>query len=239
MTFFVAFISSVFSGMAGGGGGFMIGPYWLLSGMSPAQGATTGAFLSIGSSLSSVAAFRGSDHLPTDKRLLIILSSVTTVAAIAGALVLPHINPSTYRITLALITLAALPLLFVKKSNLHAIKGARHIGLTLAVILLVLGSIIVSSAFSILFSLTLISFFNLSVMQTTALRRSIGVAQSVVLFIVLASQGYFVWTHAIMALLGASLGSYIGTKYAVKKGETFAKYALAISAVIGATALLL
>lgn len=41
-----------------------------------------------------------------------------------------------------------------------------------------------------------------------------------------------------MALLGGTLGSYIGTKFAIKKGEKFAKYALAIGALIGAITLL-
>ena len=56
-TFFVAFISSILSGIAGGGGGFVMAPYWLISGMAPAQGATTGAFMATGMSISSVAAF--------------------------------------------------------------------------------------------------------------------------------------------------------------------------------------
>lgn len=37
-TFLVAFISSILSGLAGGGGGFMMAPYWLIAGMTPAQG---------------------------------------------------------------------------------------------------------------------------------------------------------------------------------------------------------
>ena len=66
----------------------------------------------------------------------------------------------------------------------------------------------------------------------------VGVTQSIVMFVAFTAQGYFIWQHAIAGLVGGSLGSYIGTKYAVKRGELFAKYALAIMSLIGAVALL-
>lgn len=121
------------------------------------------------------------------------------------------------------------------KQRLSRYKG---LGLGLAIILLIIGSIITSSAFSILFALTLMAFFNMSVLQMTALRRLVGVVQSIVLFVAFAVQGFFIWQHAIAGFIGGSIGSYIGTKYAVKKGESFAKYALAIMSLIGAIALL-
>ena len=58
VTSLVAFTSSILSGIAGGGGGFIVAPYWLLIGMTPVQGATTGAFMAIGMGTSSLAAFR-------------------------------------------------------------------------------------------------------------------------------------------------------------------------------------
>jgi uncharacterized membrane protein YfcA len=91
---------------------------------------------------------------------------------------------------------------------------------------------------SILFALTLMAFFNMSVLHMTALRWLVGVVQSVVLFIVFAVQGYFIWQNGVAGFIGGSIGSYIGTRYAVKKGEAFAKYALAIMSLIGAVALL-
>ena len=82
------------------------------------------------------------------------------------------------------------------------------------------------------------TFFNMSVLQMTALRRLVGVVQSVVLFVAFTVQGYLIWQHALAGFIGGSIGSYIGTKYAIKKGETFAKYALAIMSLVGAVALL-
>ncbi len=141
-------------------------------------------------SVSSVAAFRKTDHFPKNKKLLYILSATTLI------------------------------------------------GLLLTIALLIIGSIITSSAFSILFALTLMAFFNMSVLQMTALRRLVGVVQSVVLFVAFTVQGFLIWQHALAGFIGGSIGSYIGTKYVIKKGETFAKYALAIMSLIGAVALL-
>jgi len=101
------------------------------------------------------------------------------------------------------------------------------------------GSIIISSAFSILFTLTLVAFFGMSVMQTTAMKRLLFFVQAVVLLVGFAAQGYLVWQYALAGFLGGIFGAYIGTKYALKKGEAFAKYALAVMSLLGALALLL
>lgn len=239
VTFFIAFISSILSGIAGGGGGFVMAPYWLISGMTPAQGATTGTFMAIGMGGSSLAALRKTEHFPRDKKLIAILSVVTLLASVFGALILPKIDIQTFKYVLAGLTILALPLIFIKPHVKHRLSRYKNMGLIMVILLLIISSIITSSAFSILIALTLMTFFGMPVLQMTALRRLVGMVQSIVLFIVLAVQGFFIWQHALLAILGGSLGSYIGTKYAVKKGEAFAKYALAAMSLAGAIALLL
>lgn len=236
-TFFVALISSMLSGIAGSGGSFIMTPYWLLAGMSPAQGATTGAFTATGMMLSSLAAFRNTDHLPRNRRLIVVLSAITLMSSVAGALILPHIAVEPFKYLIAGITLVSLPLLFIKPSVTGHLGQRRGLGLLLVAALLIISSVITSSAFSILLALTIVTFFNMSVLQTTALRRLTGAIQSIVLFVLLAAQGYFLWQHALMGLIGGSLGSYLGTAYAIRKGEVFAKYALAGMSLLGVVAL--
>jgi uncharacterized membrane protein YfcA len=124
-TFFVALFSSILSGMAGGGGGFITIPYWLLIGMTPAQGATTGGFMAIGMGASSLAAFRHTEHTSRDKKLTTILTAITIVAAISGALILPHIEVGSFKIALAILTILSVPLLFTKRKNIHLHKHSR------------------------------------------------------------------------------------------------------------------
>jgi uncharacterized membrane protein YfcA len=238
-TFTVALLSSLLSGVAGGGGGFIMAPYWLISGMTPAQGATTGAFMATGMSTSSVIAFRKTDHFPSNKKLLYMLLAATFVGSLLGAIVVPKIDIQAFKYILAIITISALPLLFIKPNVKQRFIRQRNIGTLLAIALLIIGSIITSSAFSILLALTLIAFFDMSILQMTAFRRVIGVVQSVVLFAAFATQGYFIWQHAVAGIIGGSVGSYLGTRYAIKKGEMFAKYALAAMSLVGAVALVL
>lgn len=238
LTFLITFVASALSGMAGGGVSFITTPFWLIVGMTPAQGGATGAFMATGMSLSSVAVFRKSDHITKDKRLLAALSVVTLCASIIGSLVVPKIDIGIFKTILAIITIISIPLLFVKPAPDRAKKN-QNIGLLIAMLLMGVGSIIISGAFSILFTLTLISYYGMSVIQTTAIKRILFFIQSVVLLVGFALQGFLIWQFAVAGFLGGVAGAYLGTKFAVKKGDVFAKYALAAMALVGALALLL
>lgn len=238
-TFLVALISSILSGIAGGGGGYLMAPYWLIAGMTPAQGAATGGFMAVGMGASSLAAFRKTDHFPRNKKLSMALTVITVIASIVGALTLTHIETSSFKAILAIITILSIPMLFLDRSKVKPSKRYRNIGIAMLLLLLFLSSIITSSAFSILIAVGLSQLFSLSLLQSTALRRLIGLVQSSVIFVILALQGNFLLFHAIAAIMGGSLGSYLGTKFAIKKGENFAKYALAAGALIGGIALLI
>lgn len=237
-TFIVAFVASILSGIAGGGVGFITTPFWLVIGMSPATGGATSAFMATGMSISSLATFRKSGHIPKDKNLLIILTLVALFSSIAGAILVPKIDIGLFKYALAIITILTLPLLFIRPNTKHSLPKHPVIGLVVASVFFGVGSIITSSAFSILFTLALVSFFGYSVLQTTALKRILFLVQSIVLLVGFTLQGYFVWQYGIAAFAGGILGAYIGTKYAVKKGEAFAKYALVVVSLLGAIALL-
>jgi uncharacterized membrane protein YfcA len=237
-TFLVAFISSILSGIAGGGGGYIMSPYWLVAGMTPAQGAAAGSFMAIGMGGSSLAAFRNTGHFPRNKKLAIALTIITGIASAIGAIILTHIDISSFKTILAVITMLSIPMLFIDRRKIQLSKRHRNVGIALLVLLLLASSIIASSAFSILIAIGLSQLFSLSLLQSTALRRLVALVQAAVIFAVLAFQGYFLLIHAIVAIIGGSLGSYLGTRFAIKKGENFAKYALAIGALIGAVALL-
>jgi len=236
-TFIVAFVSSILSGMAGGGGGFIMAPYWLISGMTPAQGATTGAFMALGMGGSSLAAFRGSGHMPTNKKLTITLLIMTLTASAVGPFFLQHIHVDVFKPILAILTIVSLPLLFINRKDIHMSKQNQTIGVILLGILLLASSFITSSAFSIFIAIILSQVFRLSILQSTALRRIMGIVQSAVIFGILVSLGNFLWPHALAGIIGGSIGSYIGTKFAIKRGEKFAKYALAIGATASSLAL--
>lgn len=213
-------------------------PYWLLIGLTPAQGATTGAFMALGMGSSSLFAFKGTGHIPTHKKLTALLLVITLLSSAIGPFFLTHISTDIFKPILAILTLLSLPLLFINRKDIQLSRRSKVLGLTLLTVLLLASSFIASSAFSIFIAVVLAQSFGFTIMQSTALRRLIGLAQSAVIFGILVTLGNFVWPHAIAGIIGGSLGSYIGTKLAIKKGEKFAKYALAIGAGISSLVLL-
>lgn len=239
LTFIVALVSSTFSGMAGVGGGLIMQPYWLLIGMSPAQAAVNTSFMVFGITSGSLAAFRKTKYLPNNKKLIITLGSITVVASIIGALLIPHFETESFKPILAVMTIAALPLLFINKKKLPSSKHSQRIGIVLFSILVVIGSITVSSTFWILIAIVLATMFNLTILQGIVIRRIMGLIQAVLLFALLTIAGSFVWTQAIAGIIGAVIGGYIGTRVAISQGEKFARYALAFMAFVSAVALLI
>lgn len=238
-TFFVALISSILSGMAGGGGGFIMAPYWLISGMTPAQGATTGAFMALGMGGGSLAAFRGTEHVSKNKKLIKLLIALTLVVSMVGPFFLQYIQVEVFKPILAILTVISLPLLFIKRKGIKLGGHNQKIGILLMGLLLLASSFITSSAFFIFMAIVLSQLLGFSILQGTVVRRLIGAAQSAVIFIILVILGNFVWQHALAGILGGMIGSYFGTKFAIKKGETFAKYALAAGALASSLFLLI
>lgn len=237
-TFTVAFLSSILSGMAGSGGSFIMGPYWLVSGLTPAQGATTGAFMALGLGGGSLAAFKGSDDMPRDKKVVIGLLSITALTSAIGPFFLHQFSTATFKPILIAITVLSLPLLFIPRRYIRLGKHSRMFGWILMTITLLISSFVSSGAFSILTAVLLLQIFNFSILQSTFIRRMIGIIQSIVIFVVLVGLGDFLWQPAIAGIIGGGLGSFIGTRIAIKRGEKFAKYALAFGAILGCLALI-
>lgn len=239
-TFLVALLSSLLSGAAGGGGGFIMAPYWLLAGLTPAQGATTGAFMALGMGGSSLAAFKGAGHMPAkSKRFIQAVLAITLLASVVGPFFLNSIQTEAFKPILALFTLASLPILFYNRKAKVFSKHSQTIGFILLALLLLASSFITSSLFSILIAIVLSQLFDMSIMQGTVVRRMIGIVQSAVIFAVLFWLGNFVWQHALAGILGGIIGSYFGTRFAIKRGENFAKYTLAGGAALSAILLLI
>lgn len=195
--------------------------------------------MALGMGGSSLAAFRGTDHMPRDKKLTISLLIITLLASAIGPFFLQYISVNAFKPILAILIIASLPLLFISRKSIHISRQNKIIGMAVLGILLLASSFITSSAFSIFIAVVLSQAFRFTMLQSTALRRIIGLVQSAVIFVVLVSLGNFLWPHALAGIIGGSLGSYIGTKFAIKKGEAFAKYTLALGAVVSSLALFL
>lgn len=67
----------------------------------------------------------------------------------------------------------------------------------------------------------LTNFLGMTGLQANVVKRYIQVILNTVIVLGLLSSGLIVWKVAIMAIIIASIGGYLGGKLAVKKGSTF------------------
>ena len=238
VTFIVAFLSSIVSGMSGGGGGFIMTPYYLLIGLSPQQIVAGASVASLGLGSSSLIAMRGKKLIKKD--FLAPLVGLTIIFTLLAMLVLPKIQTGSFETIIGILLVLLTPTLFIKKSSLQPGQRSRKsilLGYTSYAMILFASSL--GGGLATLLFLPLMFLMGLGALQANALRRVLMLIQACIAFLVTLPQGYIVWSYALAALVGCYLGGHIGTKVALKKGESFVRYSLAAVMVISGITLLI
>lgn len=238
VTFIVAFLSSIISGMSGGGGGFIMTPYFLLIGLTPQQIVAGASVASLGLGSSSLIAMRGKQLI--DKRFLWPLVGLTALFTILAMLVLPKVQSGAFEIAIGVLLIALAPTLFIKKASMQPGERSRKsilAGYASYAVILFASSL--GSGLATLLFLPLMFLMGLSALQSNALRRVLMLFQAVIAFGIVFPQGYIVWSYALAALAGCYLGGFFGTKIALKQGERFVKYGLAGIMVLSGLVLLI
>jgi len=238
VTFCVAFLSSVISGMSGGGGGFIMTPYYLFIGLSPQQIAAGASVASLGLGGSSLIAMRGKQLI--DKRFLWPLAAVTIIATLLAMIALPHVKSEVFGMVIGVLLIILAPALFIKKQSLQPGERSKQsmlFGYGIYAVILFASSL--GSGLATLLFLPLMFLMGLTTMQANALRRVLMLLQAAIAFCMVLPQGYIVWSYAVASLLGCYGGGFVGTKIALKQGEHFIKYALASIMVVSGVALLI
>ena len=239
VTFALALGMGVLSGMSGGGGNFVMLPYLIAIGLTPAQALATSKFAGLGTAVGTLTVFKGK-HL-VDRRYLFPFMTITFACAIVAGYLIPQIDSAIFQKVIAIALLLMVPTLFINKGRFQ--PGARSQGWIVAgFIAYTLASIVqtlIGAGLGTLVTLVLMYLFGMEPIRAMATKRVTQTVQAVVLFILLALQGLVVWVHAIAGGLGSMIGTHIGTEIAIKKGAWFVKIMLAIVMGISGVALLL
>lgn len=213
-------------------------PYYLLIGLTPQQIVGGASVASLGLGGSSLVAMRGMQLI--NKRFILPLAILTVAATLLAMIILPTIKSGTFEIAIGILLIALSPTLFIKKQSLQPGERSQKsviIGYVVYAIILLASSL--GSGLATLLFLPLMFLMGLTTLQANALRRILMLIQALVAFCVILPQGYIVWSYAIASLLGCYIGGFIGTKIALKKGESFMKYALAGIMIISGLVLLI
>lgn len=237
VTFIVAFLSSVISGMSGGGGGFIMTPFFLLIGLSPQQIVANATIAGAGLGTSSLVAMRGKQLI--NRRFLVPLIILTIIFTLLAMLVLPKIKSGMFEVMVGALLVLLAPTLFINKASWQPGKRSRtSIVLGYIVYAVILFASAIGGGLATLLFLPLMFLMGLSALQSNALRRVLMLVQAAVAFLIVLPQGFIVWSYAITTLAGCYLGGHIGTKIALNHGERFVKYSLTAIMVVSGLALL-
>lgn len=227
--FLVCLFASTFSGMAGGGGGFIVLPVLIAFGLSPQQAVATGKLAAFGLGAGSVAAFKKKAF--ANPRLLAYFVALSALISLFVPHIFRQINGKTFQLILGVIILVLVPVVMTEKSGLKSQKTSlfkKSVGTVLMAIVLFMQGVF-SGGVGSLNNILLISFFGLSTLQANATRRVITLTLNSFIVIALALTTHFiVYRLALAGMAGSFIGGYIGSEIAIKEGERFAQIALAI-----------
>jgi uncharacterized membrane protein YfcA len=231
--------ASTFSGAVGGGGGFIMLPIYIGLGLSPQQAVATNKFAAFGIGIGSVAAFKKKSF--ENKKLLAFLLTISFLIS----LVVPHIflslSSRSFQSIIGLILIICTPLMISKKVGIEQKSTSwpkKLIGGTLiCCVTLVQG--VFSGGTGSLNNILLITFFGLTALQANATRRVSTLALNTFIIATLAlTTNFIVFSLAVAGLVGSLAGGYLGSNIALKRGERFAKYGLAVFMVVSGIVLI-
>lgn len=226
--FWLTFGASIVSGMAGGGGGFIVLPLLIALGLSPQQAVATNKLSAFGIGFGSIAAFRKRSF--ANPKLLAFMVMLAALISLFVPHIFRELSGKSFQIILAVIILGLIPVVLSEKSGLEqrtASLSKKTIGTVLIILVLFLQGIF-SGGMGSLNNVLLISFFGLSALQANAMRRIVTLALNAFIVIALIATTHFViYKLALTGMIGSFIGGYLGSRLAIEKGERFAKFALA------------
>ncbi len=217
-----AMVMAIFSGIAGGGGGFVMTPLLIFCGLSPAQAVSTGKFSGLAVTLGALSGMR-SIHGSLSKRRVTPVMVLAFVVGLLAPFVIRSLDSEVYRVTLGIILLFMIPVLWVKKVGQRAYtpKGwQKYVGTGLLTVALFLQGIF-SGGLGTLVTVVLMSLLGMTATEANVTKRWSQLILNVTIIIGVLFSGLIVW-YILLVLVPATLvGGFVGGKIAVKKGNKF------------------
>lgn len=235
----VTFLTAIFGGIAGAGGGFIVTPLLIFFGASPAQAVATGKVGGLTISLASLRGMRGIERTKS-RRSLIAIIVLSVLIGLAAPAAITRLDSEVYRNVLAIMLLVMIPILIIKKvghTEHHPGTLKKIAGYGLLVVALGLQAVF-ASGLGTLVVIVFMGFLGMSALEANLTKRYSQVVLNVVVIAGLLSTGLIMWKVAAVGSVAAGAGGYIGGHMAAKKGNAFVMTILIISIFIAALELL-
>lgn len=229
-------ISGILSGIGGGGGGMLMIPAFVLVGLPPQVAVATGKMNGLGAAFGGLAAFAKTGHIRKD--ILKVMIPAAIVVGLVTPLAFAAIDSQLFQIILGLMLILLVPTLFIKKKKL-TVPSRKHkvAGYTAYSGVLTIQALFDSGVGSLaLFVLTLL--LGTSKLEANATKRAVTAVLTPITFIALLIGGFVSLSYGIIGFISVFIGTHIGSKIALKRGERFVTIAMAVTVVIAGAALI-
>lgn len=235
-------LAATLSGASGGGGGLISTPLLVVLGLSPAQAIATAKFGGFGISFGASARFF--KEKITDKKTVIVFSSIGLLGGLAGSLLLVHFQDNAEvleKLMGFVILLVGVPLLYARNMGLEPkqrpawlkILGGSFIGLSIIV------QAALSAGTAAIQVMIFMACFGMTALVANATKRAMQLTVSTVSLTVFIIAGLVDYRFGLVALVTSALGGFIGTHIAIKKGNKFVINLFAITSVLLALELII
>lgn len=230
---------SVFSGIAGGGGGFIMTPLLIFMGLTPAQAISTGKFTGLTVTIGALGGMR-SVHGQLSKRRIIPVMALALLVGLLVPFVIKSLDSEVYRVTLGIILLLMIPFLLIKKvgqASYHPKTWQKYLGTGLLTAALFLQGVF-SGGLGMLVNIVLMSMLGMTATEANVTKRWSQLILNVTIVLGVLFSGLIIWYVLLVLIPATLLGGYIGGKLAVKKGNKFVLDMMIVLIVISAVFLI-
>lgn len=233
----VGFVSGIVSGISGGGGAMLMIPAFIFAGLPPQAAVASAKMSGLGADFGGLRAFLKSGHVRKD------ITRVMIPIAIIIGLIIPFIfvalESRSFQIAIAILMIALLPTLFIEKKRLKPpTRKYKFFGYSLYSGVLFLQGLFSGGVGSLaVYVLTLV--LGTSKIEAMATRRAIVAVLSPIVLIALLVTGFVHVGLGLAGLITAFIGTHIGTRIVLKRGEMFVSIVMAATILISSIALLI
>lgn len=235
----VAFAASVFSGASGAGGGFITTPVLIFLGLSPAQAVSSGKFVGVAVAVGSLGGMRQASNRKLWRRALPIVL-LAFVIGLSVPFVIVNLDSEIYTRILGAILLLMIPLLIYKKvgrTSQSTNRAKTYAGTGLVAVALWLQGVF-SGGMGTLVNVVLMSMMGMSAIEANITKRYSQLVLNVTIVVGILWTGLIVWPAAVVGLVAALAGSFVGGRIAVNRGDKFVTSAFLIAMLISGIILL-
>ena len=234
------FFTSILSGIAGAGGGFIMTPLGIFLGLTPAQAVSTGKFSGLSVTIGSLFGMKKA-HGRVSKARIIPVMVLAAVVGLAVPYVIKTLDSDIYRIALGIILLLMIPIILVKKVGIESRRPSMiqkiFGGILLAFALTLQG--VFSGGLGTLVNIVLMSMLGMTALEANITKRWSQLILNITIILGVLGAGLIVWPVVLVGVCSTFLGSMIGGRIAVNKGDAFIMRVMVALMFVSAIALII